>query len=217
MLDHHPDVHDLGPFSKELHYFDRFWQDEFGPREIDEYRRRFARPAGEHCGEWTPRYMYDRWTPSLLRRAAPDARLLVLLRDPVSRLVSGITHARERGRKLDETIVSIGVARGFYHQQLTHLLRSFPREQVLVLQLEGCVADPPGQLRRTLRFLGLRDDVDLSAHLALEVNTRKGEPVRLPPRVLADVKAALEPDVRRLADDFAEVDLSLWPNFTTLG
>ena len=34
--------------------------------------------------------MWDFWTPPMLRVAAPEARLLVLLRDPLDRFVSGL-------------------------------------------------------------------------------------------------------------------------------
>ncbi|MEO7837231.1 MAG: sulfotransferase [Acidimicrobiales bacterium] len=216
VLDHHPDVHDRGPFSKELHFFDDYWRRPFDAADAAAYQCKFARPRGMRSGEWTPRYLADPWTPPLIRHAAPGARLLVMLRDPVSRMRSGVTHAAERGRKIDETVVATAIARGFYHQQLTHLLQSFPREQVLVLQMEKCIADPGSMLERTLLFLGLRTDVSLSAALTNEVNTRRGEPVKLSAKFLDAVRAGYEPDVTRLAGDFSEIDLGLWPHFAEL-
>ena len=48
--------------------------------------------AAALTGEWTPGYMIDFWTPGLIARAAPQARILVLLRDPIDRFRSGLTH-----------------------------------------------------------------------------------------------------------------------------
>jgi hypothetical protein len=47
------------------------------------------------------------------------------------------------------------VHRGRYASQLRALYASFPPEQVLVLQAEACRADPVGQYRRTVAFLGV--------------------------------------------------------------
>ena len=97
--------------------------------------------------------MLDPWTPPLLRRAAPEARLLVLLRDPVERFRSGRTLAENR-----LTVGSTrarrgqrGFQRGVYADQLLRLWRAFPREQVLVLQFERCVADARAELRARSR------------------------------------------------------------------
>ena len=57
---------------------------------VERYHRNFPRPAGGVTGEWTPRYMYDHWSLRLLRRAAPEARILVILRDPIERYRSAL-------------------------------------------------------------------------------------------------------------------------------
>ena len=102
--------------------------------------------------------MLDAWTPPLLRQAAPEARLLVLLRDPVERFRSGRTLAENRFRVGATARAAANAAfnRGLYADQLLRLWRAFPRDQVLVLQYERCVADPPGQLAAHLRFPGPR-------------------------------------------------------------
>ena len=108
------------------------------------------------AGEWTPGYMLDPWTPPLLRRAAPDARLLVLLRDPVERFRSGRTLAENRltvGASA-RAAANAGFQRGIYADQLLRLWRAFPREQVLVLQFERCVREPDGGAPADLRVPG---------------------------------------------------------------
>ena len=137
--------------------------------DVARYHAYFARPAGKLSGEWTPGYMLDVWTPALLRQAAPDARLLVLLRDPVERFRSGRTLAENRFTVGSTARAAANAAfnRGIYADQLLRLWAPFPREQTLVLQYERCVADTAAQLARTFEFLGSRAgtrvEVDLAA------------------------------------------------------
>lgn len=82
----HPEVFDIG--QKELHFFDWFFETDFAEEQASAYVDRFARPSGMLAGEFTPRYMVDVWAPPLLAQVAPNARILVLLRDPVTRIDS---------------------------------------------------------------------------------------------------------------------------------
>ena len=84
---------------KELHYFNRFWEGVVPPDMASQYESMFPRPPGSLAGEWTPRYLYDYWSIPLLREAAPETRLLVLLRDPVARYRSGLAFAVNRARR----------------------------------------------------------------------------------------------------------------------
>ena len=92
LIQSHPDVVNAGGQPKELHFFDRSWEVPFDDAAVEAYRRHFPVPEGSVAGEWTPGYLIDFWTPELIRRAAPDARILVLLRDPIERFRSGLTH-----------------------------------------------------------------------------------------------------------------------------
>ena len=103
----------------------------------------------------------------MIRLAAPEARAIVLLRDPVERYVSGLSHHERGGLVNDEEgsgqrafgdrmrVVTDAICRGQYATQLEWLLQAYPRERLLVLQYERCAADAAGQLARTFAFLGL--------------------------------------------------------------
>jgi Sulfotransferase family len=204
--------------AKELHYFDQFHTGPYTPADTLEYHRYFPREHGHKVGEWTPLYMSAPWIPRLLAQAAPDARLLVLLRDPVERYLSGLQLdtrvAARRGAPLSRYAPLEAFVRGLYHGQLTRLLGFYERSQILVLQYERCTRDPQSQLRRTFEFLGLQDHEflpDLEAHPkhqpekpALDTDTR------------AAYVAAYRDDVRSLVEAFPEIDLSLWPNFADM-
>jgi hypothetical protein len=211
LLQAHPQVH--GPAEgKEAHYFERFWRDQFTEADVAGYHELFRRPAGKRCGEWTPRYMFDAWTPPLLHRAAPEARLLVMLRDPVERFRSGLTHSLERGRTVDAATVDEALSRSLYHAQLAGFLRHFPRSQVLVLQYERCTAEPVRMLRRTHAFLELAEQPPATAAVG-RVNVTAIAKLELPAPLMSEVRARLGPDVEQLAAEFPEIDLGLWPNF----
>jgi Sulfotransferase domain len=218
LLSDHPGIHAA---AKELHFFDRYFDREFSDADVLAYHRLFRRPGGQLVGEWSPRYMSDFWTPALLQRAAPDARILVLLRDPMRRYQSGVSHEMNRflrgvrrgprRQHAASMCANDALSRSLYGRQLRWLLEQFDREQVLVLQYERCAADPAGELRRTYEFLGL-DAVD---HLPPFVAERPTPPH--PQIVPGD--AVTRPAVRLIRRDMSELkrlipelDLELWPS-----
>jgi hypothetical protein len=213
LLDH-PQIR--GPRSglKEQHFFDRFCATAMRERDVASYHARFPRGPGQIAGEWTPRYMHDFWTPPLIARAAPDAKLLILLRDPIERFRSGVPHrlSRSADRHLVE-VIGDAIERGRYASQLRRVLAWHDREQVLILQYERCRASPAAEYRRTLAFLGV-DPGHPSAVLAERRGTTQ-EAVKAPlwGDMLEALRAALEPEVFELAELAPEIDVGLWPNF----
>jgi hypothetical protein len=203
--------------KKELHYFDRFYAGGCGPEEIAEYHAYFP-TDGRKTGEWTPFYMSAPWVPALLAASAPQARLLVLLRDPVERFLSGTELnskvARRRGAPLSRYAPLEAFSRGLYHAQLTNLLAYFDRSQILVLQYERCTREPEAQLRRTFEFLGL-SDVDFTPDLEAHPREQPDKPTLADDTRAAYVQAYSD-DVAMLASEFPEIDLSVWPNFAHL-
>lgn len=209
----HPDVYRAPGAPKEVHFFDRFWDGSWTEAEIPRYHASFTRPPGGLAGEWTPGYMVDFWVPPLLRRAAPEARLLVLLRDPIERFRSGLTLTENRLTLswTPRAAANGGFGRGCYADQLERLWTVFPRQQVLLLQYERCVADPTGELRRTFEFLGL-DPAPAGTLTASErrVNATRVSKAPLTEAQRAGLARAFAPEVERLAGLAPELDLSLW-------
>jgi len=99
LIHEHPNVKRTGGVAKELHFFDRYWESGFGASDIALYASYFPRPGGALAGEWTPGYMIDFWAPELIARAAPETRVLVLLRE------NGTARASELAQRLlDEEV-----------------------------------------------------------------------------------------------------------------
>ena len=179
------------------------------------YARQFPRPEGAITGEWTPRYMHDFWALPLLRRCAPDARILVMLRDPVERYRSGLARelklATDDNAPLEIAIVGDAVHRSLYAPQLERLFSLYERERVLVLQYERCLADPLAEMQRTHSFLGLDPLTEIPPDLDRQVGGRR-EPAPLSNDLEAELSRQLRPDAAQTAALCPEIDLSLWPS-----
>jgi len=218
LIAEHPEITSPPAGTKELHYFDQFYAGGWDEASSARYHEYFPRAEGRKVGEWTPMYCSAPWIAPLLAEAAPEARLLVLLRDPVERYLSGLQLGRKvavrRGAPLSRYAPIEAFARGLYHGQLMGLLEHFPREQLLVLQYERCSLEPAVELERTFSFLGLQDTAlrpDLERH-----PRRQKEKPALDERTRRAYVEAYEQDVRALVGAFAEIDVSLWPNFAHL-
>jgi hypothetical protein len=172
----HPGV--TGPSWKEVSFFDRHWR-----RGVAWYRGQFPLRRAPLVGEASPGYLFHPLAPERVRATVPDARLIVLVRDPVDRALSHYHHEVALGREPlpfeaaldaeaertrgeeermahDDSYFSHAwwdytyVARGRYAAQLERWLAVFPREQLLVLASEELAADTPGAYGRVLDFLG---------------------------------------------------------------
>lgn len=214
----HPGVTVVPGTRKELHFFEEYWHGDFGRQDVDRYHRFFPRPEGCLVGEWTPRYMYDVWTPRLLSEAAPDVKLLAILRDPLTRYRSHLgVHLARVGRPTAAGAVAAAdaLARSLYEPQLRRVLRRFDRDRLLVLQLERCQADPSGQLRRTYEFLGLDADFVPADHeRPINVGPVEFTP---PPEIEAEVREVFGEHLPGLLRIVPDLDLDLWPSASISG
>jgi hypothetical protein len=190
-----------------MHFFGHDAVDRDPPELAHEYALHFPRPPGGIAGEWTPYYMHGRNIPGQLRVAAPDARLLAILRDPVDRYRSGAFRRPDRSEN--------AIGRGLYATQLARYLDVFPREQLRVLQYERCLEDPAGELARTFEYLGI-DPTFVPKSFERGGARSFGTGKALAPELHGRLVRLYEPEVRRLAELGIEVDLSRWPNFAHL-
>ncbi len=208
----HPGVSARADLPPARHYLSHFGTEAFGPEQVAGYHGWFPRRPGTVTGEWSPTYSSLPWVAPLLESAAPEARVLLMVRDPVERLRLALAGTAERRVSQAGTAIAGSVAGGFYGAHLRQLLDHVPASRVLVLQYERCRRDRDGQLAATYRFLGLDDThrpatgprptpVGHERLAELEADTRAR---------LVDLYADDVADLARLAP---ELDLSLWPGF----
>ena len=129
-------------------------------------------------GEGSVSYWWAPGAPSAIREKFPDARFVVMLRNPADRLFSEYLAMRWAYplRTFGEHIAlslgrrdSFGVVTdaGYYATHLERFLSHFPREQLSIHLYEEFSADPRSVCRSILAFLGVDADhpIDVSQRI----------------------------------------------------
>jgi hypothetical protein len=227
LIETHPRVVQPAEQRPELHYFDRLMDRWPTLDELTAYQRYFPRPAGSLAGEKTPEYLDSPWVVPMLAQAAPDARIIILLRDPVSRYLSGRFHAERalqragidpatRGLSDRRRVVGEAIDKGMYATQLERVLQHYPADRALVLQYERCVKEPRAQLARTFAFLGLPPHEPTDEEITRPRNESKGDPIVISDEHRALLRKLYRPQVARLRELMPDLDLALWPDYADL-
>lgn len=179
----HPQVSASVP--KEVHYFDLNYE-----RGLDWYMRHFPEYPWKSYGprhkwgEASPYYLFHPLVPARVKETAPDAKLIVMLRNPIDRAYSDYQFqhklgyieltfeqalaaerelAAEEEARLREHPQYVSpahrrlacVSRGMYALQLARWYDQFSRDQVLVLPAERFFLDMEAALASVLEFLDL--------------------------------------------------------------
>ncbi len=172
-----------------------------------------ARPI---FGESSPYYCYHPEAPARIAADVPQARLILVLRDPVQRAWSHYRYEVARGFETlgpDAALEAEAgrlaqaddearwyshrhhsyVGRSRYAEALRRLRQHFPAEQVLVVQSERIFTEPETTMAGVFDHLGLAPhrQGDYRAHKALSVEA-------VPPGFAATVRAALVDDLADL-------------------
>jgi hypothetical protein len=180
-LSEHPAVVMSQP--KEPHYFADDLPRLRDTADEDEYLAMFAGIGDDTLavGEASVFYLYSQVAITNIRRFNPEARFVVMIRDPLELLVSyhrQLCRIREEDLPLEQALaVEADRAQGRHLPrhcreaavlqytevirlggQLTRLLETVPREQVHVVLFDDFVADTRAEYRRVLGLLGIADD-----------------------------------------------------------
>ncbi|XP_034050280.1 heparan sulfate glucosamine 3-O-sulfotransferase 3A1-like [Thalassophryne amazonica] len=159
----HPDIRAVGA---EPHFFDRNydngleWYRELMPKTLE----------GQITMEKTPSYFVTREAPARISAMSRNTKLIVVVRDPVTRAISDYTQTlskkpdipsfesltfKNRTTGLIDTSWS-AIQIGIYAKHLDNWLQYFPMEQILFVSGERLISDPAGELGRVQDFLGLK-------------------------------------------------------------
>ncbi len=127
--------------------------------------------SGRRVGDASTMYLYSKVAASNIASRHPDARIIVLLRNPVDRAYSSFWHLRRNGRESVENFVDALALEdqragsgyeflwryadvGLYSAQLERYFAKFKREQIFVGIFEHFVRDEEKFTNDVLRFLG---------------------------------------------------------------
>lgn len=177
-LRQHPDI--FIPERKELHYFGRDLRFFKSPRpKKHEYLNHFAAAQPhQQAGEASVWYLYSRQAAGEIHSFCPDARIIIMLRNPVDMMHSlhsqfiyesnenvanfgsalALEEERRRGQKLPprtnfrEGLLYRRVAR--YAEQVRRYLALFGRENVHVVDFDEFSQETPRVYAEVLEFLG---------------------------------------------------------------
>jgi hypothetical protein len=176
-LESHPDT--AASLRKEVNYFTRYWEN--GP---DWYRAHFPITRRRLAFEASPNYLFHPLAPIRAAQTVPDARLIVLLREPAARARSHYDHMVRLGferrsftralegesRLVQDALARLQenehvwqpmflrfsyMSRGYYADQLERWLSFFPAGNFLVLCSEDFFADPSAVLQMLSEFLAV--------------------------------------------------------------
>lgn len=223
----------IGPaYMKEVHFFDVYyhkglpWYRAQFPSTVQKYYTERVQKQNFITGEASPYYLFHPHAPRRIARLLPHVKLIVQLRNPVSRAYSHYYHEvnggheklsfaeaidREEERigqetaKLlrDEQYISYShrhysyLARGIYVDQLKVWMDLFPREQILILKSEDFYADPAAGLKQTLDFIHLPSmGIKEKKEEYQQLNTTK--PPKMEPEMKKRLHAYFEPHNARL-------------------
>lgn len=175
-LSQHPQV--FFPRIKEPHYFtqvrpsreQRFFVE--AVNDPAEYLRLFRSTHGfDVVGDASPSYLWHPEVPHRIRARVPEAKIAIILRDPVERAHShylmdyregiqdlsfyeALIHDMNR-REKGWGISSLYLELGQYAQQVRRYLETFPSRQIMILFFEEFRRDVKRALRDLAKFLGL--------------------------------------------------------------
>ncbi|GIY56267.1 heparan sulfate glucosamine 3-O-sulfotransferase 5 [Caerostris darwini] len=155
--------------TEEIHFFD---DDEKYALGLDWYRRRMPYSfSGQITVEKSPAYFITPSVPERIRLMNPSVKLLLIVRDPVTRLISDYAQlASNKARKerslasFEELVlgsdgsVNLGykaVRIGMYSLFFPRWLRTFPRDQIHIVDGDNLIVDPFQEIQKIENFLGL--------------------------------------------------------------
>lgn len=222
----HPDVRAPGP---EPHFFDRHYY-----MGLEWYRNLMPKSEpGQMTIEKTPSYFITKEVPKRVHKFSRDLKLIVVVRDPVTRAISDYTQIASK--KLDartfEQMVFLDnntrivdtlwspVRIGVYAKHLERWLEYFPLEQMHFVSGERLINDPASEMAKVQEFLGLRPYID-QRHFYLK--SRKGFPCIIKsnrngnhPHCLGETKGRIHPKIdpsviRRLRDFYKPFNIKFY-------
>lgn len=178
---------------------DQNYINKFSITKIEDYLKLFQGVENKIAiGEASPLYLYHPMASRRIQHYIPDAKLIVILRNPVDRAYSSFLHLVRDGREplrnfaqaLQEEEVRICnnwehiwhyQQMGFYYIQLNRYFNTFSRQQIRVYLFEDFITNPVYMLKDIFQFLGVDDSFipNLSIKHNVSINSKDQKHTKL--------------------------------------
>ncbi|SFQ51433.1 sulfotransferase family protein [Parafilimonas terrae] len=129
-------------------------------------------------GDASPSYLWDVMAAQKIYNYNNEAKIIIMLRNPVKRLISQYQMAQSLGIHSNKPFLElikeefkkknkiwgidhIYIDLGFYHEQVARYTCLFPSSQILILKFEDFITNKRETLNRVFTFLAVDDNVDL--------------------------------------------------------
>lgn len=160
------------------------------PNDLESYQTLYRRGHGYPAiGDASPSYLSDEDAPQLIHEVAPDARIIILLRDPVDRAFS---HYLMPVMRTVETLPFLEAVRqdyvrpekgwgvskmyvdlGLYYTPVRRYLETFGRDHVLIILFDDLQKRPQQVLEEVARHLGIDPEGFCGANVSEVHNPHK--------------------------------------------
>ncbi len=150
---------------KEINFFSREENWSKGKEWYENIYANQCRSSGAHVGEFSTEYLFIEKTADRIASTYPDVKLIISLRDPITRAYSQYYNSIKSGEikksvsfsqaiEIDKTILG----QGYYKKQVENYLRYFPKKNMHFLLYEDIAIEPLVCIQSLYRYL----DVDSS-------------------------------------------------------
>lgn len=109
--------------------------------------------------EATPNYLYHPRVPRAVKRYLPNAKFIVMLRNPVDRAWSHFYHWRRKEGWTEKILMQknhLVVKKGVYWEQLERWFKHFKREQFFIIKSEDFYLHEKRVIDKCFEFLSLK-------------------------------------------------------------
>ena len=176
--------------KKEVHFFDNDSLFKNNKNNYLKYHKNFA-PKSKHkvIGEVTPIYMYWRDSIKRIYNYNPEIKLIMILRNPITRAFSHWNMEFEKQKEKDDFFkaiqkesskkqknehiqnrISSYLERGLYSKQINKILEYFDRDQLLIIRSKSLKNTPQKTMNNIANFLQISPFKDIKPK---EVHSRK--------------------------------------------
>lgn len=187
LLEGHPGAYI--PPIKEIHYFSLYSE-----HKIEWYKSHFREASiGQKAGEITPFYLFHEKASERIKKAIPNVKLIVLLRNPIERTISHVYHAQQRGfekleigKALDAEAERMQSGNAYSYQKHSYVSRSkylsqleryearFPKKNIQVIKSEDLFENMQKTWATIQEFL----DLEVKPLTKMHTHANKGKSSR---------------------------------------